>query len=146
MDSFEINKIIGAILLVALLIIGIGKISNIVFKVNKPENASYQVEMQESTEVSQVSEEKKEDEVVDIASLLSLGDVAHGEKVFKKCSACHSIESGGGNKIGPALYNVVGRTVGAVGDYKYSKALADYGKNWSFEELNGFLLKPQSWI
>ena len=75
-----------------------------------------------------------------------MGDVAHGEKVFKKCSACHSIESGGGNKIGPALYNVVGRTVGAVGDYKYSKALADYGKNWSFEELNGFLLKPQSWI
>ena len=59
MDSFEINKIIGAILLVALLIIGIGKISNIVFKVNKPENASYQVEIQESTEVSQVSEEKK---------------------------------------------------------------------------------------
>ena len=146
MDSFEINKIIGAILLVALLIIGIGKISNIVFKVNKPENASYQVEIEESTEASQVSEEKKEDEVVDIASLLSLGDVAHGEKVFKKCSACHSIESGEGNKIGPALYNVVGRTVGAVGDYKYSKALADYGKNWSFEELNGFLLKPQSWI
>ncbi len=144
MDSFELNKIIGAILLVALLIIGLGKISNLVFKVNKPEKAGYKVE------VASVDTETKEEEIiekeVDIASLLSMGDLSHGEKVFKKCAACHSINSGGGNKIGPALYNVVGRQIGGLSDYKYSKALVEYGKNWNFKELNGFLLKPKDWI
>jgi len=77
---------------------------------------------------------------------MALGDVASGEKIFKKCAACHSIVKGGENKIGPALYNVVGRKVGGVSDYKYSKALAGYEKSWTFEELNGFLLKPAKWI
>ena len=144
MDSFELNKIIGAILLVALLVIGLGKVSNIVFKVDQPEKAAYEVEV-ETIEIAKETEEE-EVEVVNIAALLSTGDLAHGEKVFKKCAACHSIESGGGNKIGPALYNVVGRKIGSLNDYKYSKALVNYAKEWNFEELNGFLLKPQSWI
>ena len=146
MDSFELNKIIGAILLVALLVIGIGKVSNLVFKVNKPEKSNYKVELDVETAETKGDEEPVQREIVDIAALLSTGDLAHGEKVFKKCSACHSIKSGGGNKIGPALYNVVGRKVGVLDDYKYSKALAEYEKNWSFVELNGFLLKPKDWI
>ena len=146
MDSFELNKIIGAVLLVALLVIGIGKVSNLVFKVNKPEKSNYKVELDVETAETKGNEEPVQREIVDIAALLSTGDLAHGEKVFKKCSACHSIKSGGGNKIGPALYNVVGRKVGVLDDYKYSKALAEYEKNWSFEELNGFLLKPKDWI
>ena len=146
MDSFELNKIIGAILLVALLVIGIGKVSNLVFKINKPEKSNYKVELDVESAETKGDEEPVQREIVDIAALLSIGDLAHGEKVFKKCSACHSIKSGGGNKIGPALYNVVGRKVGVLDDYKYSKALAEYEKNWSFEELNGFLLKPKDWI
>ena len=146
MDSFELNKIIGAILLVALLVIGIGKVSNLVFKINKPEKSNYKVELDVETAETKSDKEPVQREIVDIAALLSTGDLAHGEKVFKKCSACHSIKSGGGNKIGPALYNVVGRKVGVLDDYKYSKALAEYNKNWSFEELNGFLLKPKDWI
>ena len=146
MDSFELNKIIGAILLVALLVIGIGKVSNLVFKVNKPEKSNYKVELDVETAETKGDEEPVQREIVDIAALLSTGDLAHGEKVFKKCSACHSIKSGGGNKIGPALYNVVGRKIGVLDDYKYSKALTEYNKNWSFEELNGFLLKPKDWI
>ena len=144
MDSFELNKIIGAILLVALLVIGIGKVSNLVFKVKQPEKAGYEVEV-ETVVTSKTTEEEVVEEV-NIAALLATGDLSHGEKVFKKCAACHSIESGGGNKIGPALYNVVGRKIGSISDYKYSKALIEYGKNWNFEELNGFLLKPQTWI
>ena len=146
MDSFELNKIIGAILLVALLVIGIGKMSNLVFKIIKPEKSNYKVELDIETAETKGDEEPVQREIVDIAALLSTGDLSHGEKVFKKCSACHSIKSGGGNKIGPALYNVVGRKVGVLDDYKYSKALAEYEKNWSFEELNGFLLKPKDWI
>ena len=146
MDSFELNKIIGAILLVALLVIGIGKVSNLVFKVNKPEKSNYKVELDVETAEPKVDEKPVEKEIVDIAALMSMGDLAHGEKVFKKCAACHSIKSGGGNKIGPALYNVVGRKIGALSDYKYSSALSEYEKNWSFQELNGFLLKPKDWI
>ena len=146
MDSFELNKIIGAILLVALLVIGLGKVSNLVFKINKPEKSNYKVELEVESAETNGDEEPVQREIVDIAALLSTGDLAHGEKVFKKCSACHSIKSGGGNKIGAALYNVVGRKVGVLDDYKYSKALAEYEKNWSFEELNGFLLKPKDWI
>ena len=146
MDSFELNKIIAAILMVALLIIGIGKLSNVIFHVEKPKTPGYSVEIEQATVVSsQTSSEPTEDKV-DIAALIAMGDIASGEKVFKKCAACHSIVKGGKNNIGPALYNVVGRDVGAVGDYKYSKALAAYGKAWTFEELNGYLLKPAKWI
>ena len=145
MDSFELNKIIAAILMVALLVIGLGKIADSIFYVNKPKNAGYQVEVENqlSLETSQAAEVI---EKIDIAAIMSLGDVESGKKIFKKCAACHSINKGGKNKIGPALYNVVGRTIGGVDDYKYSKALASYGKEWTFEELNGFLRKPASYI
>ena len=146
MDSFELNKVIAAILMVALLIIGIGKLSNVIFHVEKPETPGYSVQVVETTVAnSQTSSQTTEDKI-DIAALIAMGDIATGEKVFKKCAACHSIVKGGKNNIGPALYNVVGRDVGAVSDYKYSKALTAYGKSWTFEELNGYLVKPAKWI
>ena len=146
MDSFELNKIIAAILMVALLIIGIGKLSNVIFHVEKPETPGYSVEVEQATVVSSETNLQPAEDKIDIAALIAMGDIAIGEKVFKKCAACHSIVKGGKNKIGPALYNVVGRKVGGVNDYKYSKALAGYEKSWTFEELNGFLLKPAKWI
>ena len=146
MDSFELNKVIAAILMVALLIIGIGKLSNVIFHVEKPETPGYSVEIEQTTTLNTVVSSETTEEKVDIAALISMGDLATGEKVFKKCAACHSIVKGGKNNIGPALYNVVGRQVGAVNDYKYSKALSGYGKEWTFEELNGYLLKPAKWI
>ena len=145
MDSFEINKIVAAILLVALMLIGISKISNVIFHVDKPDKPGYTVEVEQvSSETTILNNEVEEK--IDIAAIMALGDVASGEKIFKKCVACHSINKGGKNKIGPALYNVVGRKIGSVADYKYSKALVAYGKEWNFEELNGFLLKPAKWI
>ena len=145
MDSFELNKIIAAILMVALLVIGLGKISDGVFHVKKPKNPGYQVET-ESQLASETSQATVVLEKIDIAAIMELGDVASGEKIFKKCAACHSIKKGGPNKIGPALYNVVGRAVGGVDNYKYSKALTSYGKEWTFAELNGFLQKPASYL
>tara|TARA_B100001250_G_scaffold167322_1_gene144062 strand:- start:1283 stop:1813 length:531 start_codon:yes stop_codon:yes gene_type:complete len=139
MDSFEINKIIAAILVVFVLVIGIGKISDLIFFVEKPQIASYKVEIS-STSASQVSEAG---EIVDISALLALGSAEHGQKVFKKCSACHSVKKEGKNKIGPALYSVIGRNMASLANYKYSKALIAYGKSWTFEEMNNFLIKPQ---
>jgi cytochrome c len=145
MDSFEINKIVAAVLMVALLVIGISKISNVVFHVEKPKTPGYAVDIEQTITSSTVSTETVE-EKIDIAVLMAMGDLAVGEKVFKKCAACHSIVKGGKNNIGPALYNVVGRKIGVVNDYKYSKALSGYGKEWTFEELNGYLIKPAKWI
>ena len=120
MDSFEINKIIAAVLMVALLVIGIGKISGIIFHVEKPKTPGYVVEVEEIVNASSTNAEVAEKKV-DIVALMTMGDVETGMKVFKKCSACHSISKGGKNKIGPALYNVVGRKVGGVSDYNIQK-------------------------
>ena len=147
MDSFEINKIIAAILLTALIIIGIGKFTDILFHVEKPKESAYKIEGLEiaATQTSSNPETKVE-EKINISELLALGDKAHGEKVFKKCSACHMIASGGKNMIGPNLWGVIGRTAGSVSDYKYSKAMVAYGKEWTFEEMNSYLIKPQAYI
>ena len=145
MDSFEINKIVAAILLVALLIIGIGKLSSVIFYVNKPKTPGYAVEVNEVLSTSSSLSEQVE-EKINISAIMAMGDATSGEKIFKKCAACHSIVKGGENKIGPALYNVVGRKVGEVENYKYSSALVEYKKNWTFEELNGFLTKPAKYI
>ena len=124
MDSFELNKIIGAILLTALIIIGIGKFTDVLFHVEKPEQSAYKVEgLEVATSSGSVETSEKVIEVVDIKALLAMGDLAHGEKVFKKCSACHMIAAGGKNMIGPNLWNVIGRTAGSVSDYKYSNCL-----------------------
>jgi len=145
MDSFELNKIIAAVLMVALLVIGIGKLSDIIFHVEKPKTPGYAVDIEQTVTASAASSETVE-EKIDIAALMAMGDLTVGEKVFKKCAACHSIIKGGKNNIGPALYNVVGRQIGVMNDYKYSKALSGYGKEWTFEELNGYLTKPAKWI
>ena len=147
MDSFEINKIIAAILLTALIIIGIGKFTDILFHVEKPKESAYKIEgLEMATTQTSSNSETKVEEKINISELLALGDKAHGEKVFKKCSACHMIASGGKNMIGPNLWGVIGRTAGSVSDYKYSKAMVAYGKEWTFEEMNAYLIKPQAYI
>ena len=142
MDSFEINKIITAVLLVVLLVFGIGKISDIIFEVKKPDIEGYKVEISSSDVTTQTNTESQ----VNVAALLASGDIEHGKKIFKKCAACHSINQDGGNKIGPKLWNVMFRTIGSITDYKYSKALSGYKKEWSWEEINGVLTKPAKWI
>jgi cytochrome c len=146
MDSFEINKIIAAVLLTALIVIGIGKFTDFIFHVEKPKESAYKIEGLEVASTSTLSAEAKVVEVIDIKQLLTMGDLGHGEKVFKKCSACHQIASGGKNMIGPNLWSVIGRTAGAVSDYKYSKAMIAYGKEWTFEEMNSYLIKPQAYV
>ena len=141
------NKIIVSIVFAIILVLGINKVEDVIFYVEKPEKSAYQVasiatdDSSASTETNSVSSGSG-----DIMAMFASVSAAEGAKVFKKCAACHSINEGGSNKIGPALWGVLGRSVGSVPDYKYSKAMAAYGKNWSFEEMNGFLIKPKVWI
>ena len=115
------TKIIISIALAVILILGINKIADNIYEVKKPEPG-------------------------DIMALLASANASEGEKVFKKCASCHSISRGGKNKIGPALWVVIGRQVGTVAEYKYSKSLIAYGKKWSFQEIDGFLAKPKEWV
>ena len=146
MDSFEINKIIGAILLTVLIVIGLGKFTDFLFHVDKPEKSAYKIEGLETVESKSSAQKASVEEKVDISQLLAMGDLVHGEKVFKKCGACHMIAAGAPNLIGPNLWGVIGRQSGSYPDYKYSKALVAYAKKWSYEEMNSFLIKPQSYI
>jgi len=141
------NKIIVSIVLAVILVLGINKITDVIFYVEKPEKSAYEVASittvvgTETTATSSVDTESG-----DIMTLFASTSADDGEKIFKKCAACHSITQGGGNKIGPALWGVLGRPAGSISDYKYSKAMAAHGKPWSFQEMNGFLTKPKDWI
>ena len=141
------NKIIVSIALAVILVLGINKITDVIFYVEKPEKSAYQVASVTSVASTTSTEESSvNSDSGNIMALFASTSAAEGAKVFKKCAACHSIAEGGANKIGPALWGVIGRKAGSVPDYKYSKAMAAHGKNWSFEEMNGFLIKPKDWI
>ena len=141
------NKIIVSIVFAIILVLGINKITDVIFYVEKPEKSAYEVAStatvagNTSTETSSTNSDSG-----NIMALFASTSAADGAKVFKKCAACHSIAEGGANKIGPALWGVIGRSAGSAPGYKYSKAMAAHGKNWSFEEMNGFLIKPKDWI
>jgi len=141
------NKIIVSIVFAIILVLGINKVTDVIFYVEKPEKSAYQVATV-TTGASTTSAEtgSASSESGNIMALFASTSVAEGAKIFKKCAACHSIAEGGANKIGPALWGVLGRPAGSVPGYKYSKAMAAHGKNWSFEEMNGFLIKPKGWI
>ena len=141
------NKIIVSVVLAVILVLGINKISDVIFYVEKPEKSAYQVASVTTTVSSTAAETGSvNSESGNIMALFASTSAVDGAKVFKKCAACHSIAQGGGNKIGPALWGVLGRQTGSLPDYKYSKAMAAHGKKWSFDEMNNFLIKPKDWI
>ena len=142
------NKIIVSIILAVVLILGINKITDTIYHVKKPEKSAYQVANVSTSSTTKTTTSDSEVNIAsgDIMALFASASVTNGEKVFKKCVACHSIAKGGGNKIGPALWAVLGRQAGSLSDYKYSKAMSAYGKQWNAEEMNGFLAKPKQWI
>ena len=140
------NKIAVSIILALILIVGINKLSDALYYVKKPEKSAYQVESVVADTSSTVEKDSAGLASANIIALFASTNATEGEKVFKKCTACHSISQGGANKIGPALWGVLGRKAGTVSDYKYSKAMAAHAKPWSFEEMNSFLIKPKDWV
>ena len=140
------NKIIVSIVLAIILVFGINKITDVIFFVKKPEKSAYQVTMTTTATTTSAETSLDDADSGNIMSLFASTSSADGAKIFKKCTACHNIVQGGGNKIGPALWGALGRKAGTVPGYKYSKSMVTYGKSWSFEEMNSFLTKPKDWI
>lgn len=147
MDSFEFNKIAAAILVTILLVIGIKEISDIIFHVEKPQQSAYKIAgVDLKTETNSETTKQDEAQLNLITPLLASASIDEGANLFKRCVACHVVEKGGANKIGPGLWNIVNNKSAASEGYKYSTALQAYGKNWTFEELNKFLYKPTQYI
>lgn len=146
MDSFEFNKIAMSVLGVAFIVLSLNFLSESLFHADRPEQPGYLIEIAESS-----GEEVEEDTgpaFEPISAILAVADIESGEKVGKKCAACHSFDEGGANKVGPALWGIVDRPIASVEGFGYSSALKAYaeGKVWSYEELNGFLWKPKTFV
>ena len=138
------NKIIVSILLTVILVLGINKVADVIYYVEKPEKSAYQVAG--ITTIANTQTTETSSETGNIMALFASTNATDGAKIFKKCAACHSIAKGGGHKIGVNLWGVLERKAGSASDYNYSKGMLAYGKTWSIEEMDGFLIKPKDWV
>jgi cytochrome c len=144
MESLEFNKIAGAVLATGLLVLGLKNLSAEVFHTEAPEKPGFLIEVAEAQATPGAGTPAAE---VPIATLLAKADPAKGMATAKACGACHSVDKGGANKVGPHLWNIVGRPVGSAEGFAYSegfKAMA--GKPWDFDALNAWLLAPKEFI
>ena len=143
----ETNKILGAIILALLLAAAFSKIADMAVHPEFPEELAYKIEIPEGGSTSAQAEEVDIFEVLpEITPMLASADMANGEKLFKKCASCHTFNKGGENKVGPAMWGIVDRSEASSEGFAYSGALANFGGDWSVEELNKFLLKPKKYI
>lgn len=144
MDSFELNKIAGAILFTLLVYIGLQNLGDILFDVDAPNPDSYIVEgVEEDGAVAASSTQEEAD--VPISELLLTASLEKGAKVAKKCAACHDFSAGGAHKIGPALWGIVDRDIASASGFTYSQALSALDGAWTAEQLNGFLENPKKY-
>jgi len=141
MSSFEINKIIGSIFSVILLILVINNITSLLYQ---EENTS--VEIKTKT-IEKVLVQEKVEKIINtnIEEILVNADIDKGLKIAKKCVACHTFTKDGKNKLGPNLYNITSRKIGSLEDFKYSNSLNEKDDNWSNMNLDKFLTNPKKW-
>ncbi|MEC7489328.1 MAG: cytochrome c family protein [Pseudomonadota bacterium] len=148
MSSFELNKIIGALLLVILVSVVIGKVANNLVSTDEEHGAGYAEKpgKEKETTIARPKAPKKKQPLQPVLELLATADAMAGKKVFAKCKACHTSGKNKKNGIGPNLWNVVNRAPGSTAGFKYSKTLKGIsGKPWTYENLNAFLAKPRDY-
>lgn len=146
MDSFEFNKLAGGVLFSLLLLFGLSVVSDLIFASHSPEPPGYEVAVEDGDGGDGGKVGDGDGDKPTLAQLLAAGDAGRGEKQFKKCKSCHTSEKGGAAKIGPPMWDIVGRTVAAVGGFSYSAALKEKGGEWSYEFLDCFLLNPKKCV
>jgi cytochrome c len=141
MDPLGNNKIFAAILAAALVFMMIRMLPEIFMHNEAPEVPAYIVGELEAGEA-----EEEIELPFPQAEWVAAMDADRGARVFKNCTSCHNIEKGGANGTGPGLWGVVGAEKGVHPGFEYSAAMASTGTFWGYEELNGFLEKPKSYL
>jgi cytochrome c len=147
MDSFTLNKVAGAVLGVLILTMGVGIVSDIIFHPTIPGKPGYEIVVASAEDST--SEVEAVPEVAPISERIVEASAEDGEKVAKKCAACHDFTQGGANKVGPALWGVIGRKPGGHEGFGYSSAMTAYGDEngeWTYEGLDHFLESPKKYI
>ncbi|HSM94544.1 MAG TPA: cytochrome c family protein [Rhizomicrobium sp.] len=145
MDSWEWNKIAGAVLGTLIFVMVIRIASESLFEVEPPAKPGYVVEgVEETTTASSAA--PAEEALPDWGTVLASADVSKGHDISHKCEQCHDLSKGGPNKIGPNLYGVVDRPRASHPGFDYSSAMKAKGGNWTYDELFKFLKSPQAYI
>jgi cytochrome c len=143
MDSFEINKILGALLGTCLVLLAVHIASGAIFAPQAPAKPGYEIEVKQEQQAAQPGAAAKPAEQP-IENLLASASVERGAQVAKQCELCHNLGKGQGTKIGPDLYGVVGRKVASEEGFNYSSALKAKGGTWTFDALNPWLTNPRA--
>jgi cytochrome c len=146
MDSFEVNKIIGAVLGTVFVVFSLNLISDTLFAAHSPEKPGYIIESAEPGAAGP-AEGGVAAAPEPVGPLLASADVAAGESLFKRCAACHTPDNGGANKIGPNLWHIVDRPVASHEGYAYSAAMKEHANarpTWDYEHLSDFLTSPKA--
>jgi cytochrome c len=146
MDSFEMNKLLGAVLGTCLVLVALNIAAGAVFTPRMPAKPGYEIKVPEHAAPSTNAPPAQQEEQP-IGVLLANADTARGqEAATRNCASCHTFEKGGAKKVGPNLYGVVGRMKAAVADFNYSTAMKSKGGNWSLDDLNHFLANPRGMV
>jgi len=146
LDSFEWNKIAGAVLASVLVVIVINNLGHSLFHEEPLEKSVYVIEGVEEEGGATQTAAKEEEKATPLPVLLAEASADKGARVFKKCAACHSADPADGNKTGPNLYGVVGAAVAHRDDFAYSDAFKNFGGSWTFEALDAYLENPGAYI
>ena len=143
MDDLRVNKIVAGFLIAGLLAMGGSKLAEILIPHQEIAENAYPIEVTTQEVASAPSVAAGPEPIL---GLLADADIASGEKIAKKCTACHVFTKGGQNKVGPALWNIVGAPKASIEGFAYSDALRAVGGQWDYVALNAFLYKPKAAI
>lgn len=145
MNSFELNKILGALLGTCLVLLAVHIASGAIFSPPVPKKPGYEVAVKEEQPGQEKSTAKAEGGQP-IETLLASASADHGAQVAKQCQICHNFQEGQGPKVGPDLYGVVGRQIASVPGFNYTAALKSLKGTWTFDELNKWLTDPRAMV
>jgi cytochrome c len=142
MDSFEVNKILGAILFTCLVLLALNIAAGALFTPEPPKKPGYEIAVQEEPGAAPAGAPAAEQP---IEQALASADPKRGEQTTRVCQTCHTFEKGGANKIGPNLWGVLGRKKASEAGFAYSDALKSKGGEWTVDDLNKFLANPRAY-